>query len=293
MKPFSFTLAPVRRTLWAMALAVPAIGILCTPCFLQADTPAPAAPAGQAATGVQLPAKDKFHLFLLAGQSNMAGRGNVDAGQKPDPRIFALNKQLEWQLAKDPLHWDKGAAGAGLGIPFAREVIAKTPEISVGLIPAACGGSSLAVWKPGAFFTQTNSHPWDDAIARTRLAQRHGTLRGILWHQGESDANPRSAPLHEKQLTDLIARFRAEFQDDNLPFVIGQLGQFPGREWTPSHQTLFEAQKAVAAKVPGVYFVGSDGLLSRGDNLHFNTEALQVLGLGYAKAYLGHVAAKK
>ena len=60
---------------------------------------------------IKLPVKEKFHLFLLVGQSNMAGRGVVDAQDKtPDPRILMLNKAGEWASAVDPLHFDKPAA---------------------------------------------------------------------------------------------------------------------------------------------------------------------------------------
>ena len=42
---------------------------------------------------VQLPEKKNFHLFLLVGQSNMAGRGAVSAEDRvADPRVLTLNK---------------------------------------------------------------------------------------------------------------------------------------------------------------------------------------------------------
>ena len=72
-----------------------------------------------AAEPLQLPAKKDFHLFLLAGQSNMAGRGKLDdEARQPQPRVFSLNKEGQWQPAADPLHWDKSAAGTGIGKPF-------------------------------------------------------------------------------------------------------------------------------------------------------------------------------
>jgi hypothetical protein len=56
---------------------------------------------------VPLPAKKDFHLFILAGQSNMAGRGKVDDEAKtPKPHVFKLNKEGQWAPATDPLHWD-------------------------------------------------------------------------------------------------------------------------------------------------------------------------------------------
>ena len=56
--------------------------------------------------------KDKFHLFLLFGQSNMAGRGVVEPEDtKPHPRVLMLSKDGKWVPAVDPMHFDKPSAG--------------------------------------------------------------------------------------------------------------------------------------------------------------------------------------
>lgn len=240
-------------------------------------------------TALILPAKERFYLFLLAGQSNMAGRGSVaalsQAQRAPDARVLALNKALEWQFAVDPIHWDKSSAGAGLGKPMGKHIAARVPGAVVGLIPAACGGSSLSVWSPGKLFDQTNSHPYDDAITRARVAMRAGVLKAILWHQGESDANPQNAPLYEQKLTELITRFRADLQMPRLPFIIGQLGQFPGKPWDASQKEVDRAQRAVAAKMDRVYFVSSEGLKSE-DKLHFDTPSQEILAERFVDVYL-------
>lgn len=237
------------------------------------------------------PAKKDFHLFLLAGQSNMAGRGPrkdlTPAESAPDPRILALNTHNAWQPAVDPLHWDKREAGVGIGKFFGKLVAAKSPGITIGLIPTACGGSPIATWAPDQFFKGTKSHPYDDAIARARRAMQDGTLKGILWHQGESDASPQNAPLYAKRLEELIARFRADLNAPDLPFIIGQLGQFPGKPWNAHQIQIDRAHREVAAKVKNVRYVSSEKLGSIGDNLHFNTAAHRLFAQRYADAYLG------
>ncbi len=241
---------------------------------------------------VVLPAKEKLHLFLLAGQSNMAGRGAVNdlsaADAKADGRILALNRDGAWQLAADPLHWDKAGSGVGPGKFFAAAVAAKTPGVTIGLIPTACGGSPISTWEPGKSWDQTKSNPWDDAMVRAKQAMKDGTLKAILWHQGESDSNPKNAALYEEKLTALIARFRAELGAPKLPFIIGQLGKFDaeGKPWTEGNVGVDRAQQAVAAKVANVYFVSAEGLGSKGDKLHFSTAAAKTLGQRYAEAYL-------
>ncbi|MEL7264208.1 MAG: sialate O-acetylesterase, partial [Planctomycetota bacterium] len=59
-------------------------------------------------------------IFLLIGQSNMAGRGTVDeAAKQANPRVFSLNKDAMWVPAIDPLHFDKpGLVGVGPGKTF-------------------------------------------------------------------------------------------------------------------------------------------------------------------------------
>ena len=65
-----------------------------------------------------MPEREKFHLFLLVGQSNMAGRGAVtEEDRNPDPRVLMLTRDRAWIPAADPLHFDKPKiAGVG-GIP--------------------------------------------------------------------------------------------------------------------------------------------------------------------------------
>jgi hypothetical protein len=234
-----------------------------------------------------LPAPEKFHLFLLAGQSNMAGRGALDAETaKAHPRVLKWTADNQWAPAVDPLHWDKAGAGAGLAKPFAEIVVEKDPTLTIGLIPTACGGSPISSWTPGGYHDQTKSHPYDDCLARAKAAMQNGTLKAILWHQGESDATPKSAAVYEEKLRELIARFRKDLGQPELPVFIGQLGQFPDRPWNESQAAVDQAHQNVAESVPHVYFISSEGLLSKGDNLHFSTEALREFGKRYADAYL-------
>lgn len=234
-----------------------------------------------------LPGKDMFQVFLLAGQSNMAGRGEVtEADRVIHPRVLMLAKDGSWQYAVDPIHYDKKIAGAGLAKSFALELVKRNPDITIGLVPAACGGSRIAYWESGAYFEKTDSHPYDDAISRTHRATQDGTLKAILWHQGEGDSGPRAAAVYEDKLTALIERFRQDLVVPDLPFIIGQLGQFEAKPWSPGRVQVNEAQMQVAEKVPHTAFVSSEELISKGDNTHFSTESLYEFGKRYADEYL-------
>lgn len=237
---------------------------------------------------VSLPDKSKFHMFLLVGQSNMAGRGQVtDEDRQPHPRVVVLTKQGKWAPAVDPLHFDKpGVVGVGVGKSFGIRIAAEDPEITIGLIPCAAGGSPIASWEPGGYHGQTKSHPWDDAMDRAAIAMKDGTLKGILWHQGESDAKEGLSASYENKLHVMIHRFRTELQVVNIPFIAGQLGQFQERPWNDFKRQVDMAQRRLPNQIANTAFVDSDGLSHKGDQVHFDATSYRRMGLRYAEAYL-------
>lgn len=233
-----------------------------------------------------------MHLFLLAGQSNMAGRGEVTPDrQQPVPGVHALQRDGSWGPAVDPIHWDKSIAGVGLARSFAREYLARNPGVEIGFIPAACGGSSLEVWVPGAYFKSTNSHPYDDALARTRAVAPRGELKGILWHQGEADSHPGRSVHYERRLRELVDRFRNDLAVPELPMVIGQLGEFSGRPWTPDRYKVDAVHRRLAYEDPHIAFVSAAGITAKDDLVHFDSAGLDELGRRYARAWAEMMAA--
>jgi len=234
-----------------------------------------------------LPAKEQFHLFLLVGQSNMAGRGVVEPGDRePDPRVLMFDREGRWVPAVDPMHWDKPSAGVGLGRTFAFEVAKATPGVTIGLIPCAAGGSPIDTWKPGGYHDQTKSHPWDEAMKRAAAALPAGTLKGILWHQGESDAKAGLAETYEAKLIDLVARFRSELKAPAVPFLAGQMGKFAELPWTPEFAAIDAVHRRLPNLVANAAFVSADGLAHKGDKIHFDSASYRELGRRYAAAWL-------
>jgi hypothetical protein len=218
----------------------------------------------------------------------MAGRGIVTpADETPLPRVLMLNQAGEWVPAVDPLHFDKpSVVGVGLGRTFGLTVADAHPGITVGLIPCAVGGSPIDAWKPGEFYPPTKSHPWDDAIRRAKLALRSGTLKGILWHQGESDSKAGLAPDYRRKLHDLVARLRVELDAPTVPFIAGQLGRFSDNPWDEHREKVDTAHRELPRDVPFTAFVSSEGLNHKGDKVHFDADSYRELGRRYAKAYL-------
>lgn len=218
----------------------------------------------------------------------MAGRGVVAAEDKAlHPRVLMLNQAGEWVPAVDPLHFDKpGAAGVGLGRSFADRIAAANPGITIGLIPCAVGGSPIDSWKPGVFYPPTKSHPWDDALKRSQLALKSGVLKGILWHQGESDSQEPLAAAYESKLHNLIARFRAELHASEVPFIAGQMGVFADAPWNEARKQVDQVHRDLPGKVARTAFVSAEGLKHKGDKVHFDAPSYREFGRRYAEAFL-------
>ncbi|MBD2721862.1 sialate O-acetylesterase [Hymenobacter armeniacus] len=237
--------------------------------------------------------KEKFRLYLLIGQSNMAGRGLVEAEDTvPNARVLRLNPAGQWEVAQDPLHFDKAIAGVGPGLSFGRLMAAQDPGLTIGLIPCAVGGSGIDAWVPGAYFEGTKTHPYDDALARARTALRTGTLAGIIWHQGETDSTPEKSAAYEQKLQALIAQLRADLRAPGVPFVAGQLPAFQINKAGPDGQPhpneaarrVNQAVAALAAQVANYAYIGAEGTADIGDHTHFNAASARLLGRRYAAA---------
>ncbi len=229
----------------------------------------------------------QLQLFLLIGQSNMAGRGIPEAEDKQDhARIWMLTKELNWVPAHDPMHFDKPAVvGVGPGFAFAKQLANAYPAINIGLIPAAVGGSGIDVWKPGAYYEPTKSYPYDDALRRAKKALENGQLAGFLWHQGESDSTPANAPAYEQKLTELVQQLRKDLNAPHVPFVVGTLGDFVVQR-NPDAKTVNEALQRATRHIPDSYFVSASGLTDKGDSTHFNTVSARTLGQRYADLFV-------
>ena len=214
-------------------------------------------------------------LYLLIGQSNMAGRGVLtDSNRVSSDGIFKLDAAGEWQRAEEPIHFDKpDIAGAGLAASFARFMADRQPAVTIGLIPCAVGGTAIDRWVESGDL-------WSNAVARTRVALRSGTLKGILWHQGEGDATADLAPSWGTKLESMIASFRREF--GQVPFVAGELGRYldDSKKWREINAHLH----ALESLVTNYCVASSEGLTPKSDNVHFDTESLRTFGLRYAAA---------
>ena len=238
--------------------------------------------------------KDNFHVFLLMGQSNMSGYGKVLAeDRKPVPHVVKLptkgkgKGKLKWAPAAHPLHNRLRSDRFGLGIPFAIEYLKGKPGVTVGLIPAAWGGAGIDKLKKG---TPT----YLDAIKKAQHAMTQGTIKGVLWHQGESDTvSQAKADSYDQKLQQLIADVRKDLADDKLPFIVGNLAEFYGTgkgHSKPDRVKRIDKVRGVLRSLPKKVkhtgFAESTGCSSPDRHMvHFDRKSYIMLGKRYAKAY--------
>jgi sialate O-acetylesterase len=199
------------------------------------------------------PEGDKGDLWLVGGQSNMAGFGTLKQTVPPDPRVLFYASNNEWMIARDPfenLFYPSGVVhgmvpdythlpvgGAGPLHPFVTSLIAVTHR-PIGLIGVDAGRSMGMVWDP-TLMDKTPIPPppylYAEMIHRVIDVGGYGHLKGMLWYQGESDAVqfPETSKVYEQQLLTFIDRVRKDTGNPNLPIVIVQLsrlvyGHLPG-----------------------------------------------------------------
>jgi hypothetical protein len=238
----------------------------------------------------------RVDLFLLIGQSNMKGRGELPAQQTPNPRLVMMHLKNDlWYLALHPVHTimdpatGKGADNAGTGpaLAFAEALAANDPQVLVGLIPCAVGGSKLDAWIKGGKL-------YEEAVRRARLALGMNTsvpvtLKAALWLQGEADANPQSLPSYQARLAQMIGDLRADLALPDLPFIAATIGEFGDTASNPrlASAALINADLMALSKIyPHFACIDARDLKGNiGDNVHYNAASAKRIGERMAACY--------
>ena len=239
----------------------------------------------------------KREIYLLIGQSNMAGRGKVEAiDQQTDPLIWMFSEDGQWKPAAEPIRHDKpGAAGVGPGFAFARAMSKARPGVEIGIVNRAFGGTSIAQWKKGAraipFPPGKDAVPvqlYEAALNAAKAALAQGTLKGILWHQGESDYKGKkfTKEAYQAELRALVEALRTDLNAPELPFVAGELGPYLEKAGDPPYTAINEALRGLSKELPKIGVASAEGLKDRGDHLHFDTASQRTFGERYAAEML-------
>lgn len=253
-------------------------------------------------------------LWMLAGQSNMQGVGDLKNLPLPSAQVYSFNMADQWVPAEEPLHRLQDAVdsfhwrgnpgepkaplsgealrkaiasrtkGAGVGLPFALEMLART-GVPIGLIPSAHGGTSMDQWSP-SLKEQGGASLYGGMLRRFRAVG--GRIAGVLWYQGESDANPKAAPVFAAKFQSLIEAIRVDFQQPDLPFYYVQIGRHVNDSNVDEWHAVQDAQRRIEGLFRNVGMTTAIDL-ELDDGIHVGTDAYLVLAARVANLATGKV----
>jgi hypothetical protein len=273
-----------------------------------AGTACLAAPSVGAFAGMQAGATPDpdFHVYLAFGQSNMEGFPGIEARDKEavDPRFRMLaavdfaepgRKKGEWYPAIPPLC--RTSTGLCPADYFGRTMVARLPEpISVGVLNVSVAGCKIELFDKDAYqaylttvatwmtdiATLYGGNPYQHLVEMGRRAQQKGVIRGILLHQGESNANDKAWPTK-------VAKVYADLLKD-LNLAAARVPLLAGETVNADQQGASSSINTIMAELPTViptaHVISSAGCEARRDRLHFTAAGYRELGKRYAEKML-------
>ena len=245
---------------------------------------------------------DEYDLYLLAGQSNMDGRGlieDLEPAQKQGLenaiiyyRNVAVSSEgwhpLEPGFSRPPKYrGDFPAPTFGPEIGFVQTMRQAQPNRKIALIKGSKGGTNLrADWVPGEKDDAESQGPcYVKFVESIRLATEQLTeeghtfkIRGLLWHQGEGDSKS-STEKYQRRLLKFCDRIREDVGEPELPIVVGELVESEKRASTQA------AIRLVGKSGPRFGLVTSAETNSD-DGTHFDAASQLLLGERYANVLM-------
>jgi hypothetical protein len=223
--------------------------------------------------------KDELQIFLCLGQSNMAGRAQIPPEDTITlDQVYLYNGDDTWEAAKNPLNRyssvRKKLSMQRLGPcwSFAKALSETYPGRRIGLVVNALGGSSIDQWKKG-------ERLYNEAMIRALKAQKTGHIRGVIWHQGESDKD--RWETYTDKFDSLAYYLRRDLNIPDLPFFVGEVGR-----WKESNAEINRVLLGLENSVSRVYAISSKDLIHLGDSSHFDAASQKILGERYAKSVI-------
>ena len=222
-----------------------------------------------------------YDVFLLIGQSNMAGRGKMAEGddQPFSEQVFLLDDAGTAVPAVNPLNRyssirkDLSEQGVNPGFGFSKKVAGQTGR-KILLVVNARGGSHINDWS-------TDKDYYKEAVRRTRQAQQLGSLVGILWHQGEAGSSAPEGYLDK--LKPIVEGLRRDLGTANVPFVAGEIAS-----WHENASKFNPVIRGIGEAIPYTDWVSSEGCtpLIDASDPHFSRDGQILLGERYADKVL-------
>ncbi len=221
----------------------------------------------------------KDHLIIMAGQSNMMGRGKT--AQLPAAyRTTPANVSFFYQGRPHRLA-EFGFFGPE--VTFAHELSRAFPRDHIILVKQAATGSCIHQWQPGGTL-------YRGLLRQIGFASKQfpATADAVVWMQGESDARSQmsQALQYGTQLGRLINTLRRDIGAPHSLLLIGEINpEHPAFRMTASVQ---QQQLQLQRQLPDTLLVSTNGLGKLADGIHYNAAGQMELGLRFAQAYIRH-----
>ncbi|PHS00792.1 MAG: acetyl xylan esterase [Blastopirellula sp.] len=197
---------------------------------------------------------EKTHLFILSGQSNMAG---LDPSTSFTPTVI------------DALKGNR-----------------------VIVIKIAQGGQPIRRWYKNWKSGQDNSPDADGVLydklmtaVKEGLGDQKPDTVTFVWMQGERDAKEKFGSVYAASLNGVLDQLRKDLKHEDLNFVIGRLSDFKAGENT-DWEVVRKAQVKVAEATPYGDWVDTDDLNGKKDALHYDKPGYKELGKRFAEKSL-------
>lgn len=221
-------------------------------------------------------------IFVIAGQSNAAGRAKNPVADDPELGVHVLRSSARWELATHPLgetthavhigHYENHNPGHSPWLHFAKR-LKKELGYPIGLVPAAYGGAPLRWWNPeenGSLFINMM-----EMLSDYRIHPK-----AVLWYQGEAEGYEDSADTYLERFTDFVNHTRQVLRQPDLPFITVQLNrcvndstEYLDRQWA----IVREAQRQAMHRLHKVALVPANDLALY-DFIHNSSQGNLVVG---------------
>jgi len=246
-----------------------------------------------------------FYIYLCFGQSNMEGGRTIEEQDlMGDPRFQVLAdfdnpgrgwKKGQWYTAVPPL--TRRTKGISLVDSFGRTMAASLPkQIRVGVVKVGVSGTKIELWDKDGFreylatadswkvkiADEYGGNPYGYLVELAKIAQRDGVIKGILLHQGESNAEDKDWPRKVKVVYDNLMK-DLNLAPESVPLLAGEVVNVDqGGEKASANEIIGKLPEML----PNSYVVSSAGLPCNADHVHFTAEGYRQFGKRYAEKLL-------
>lgn len=236
-------------------------------------------------------------LWILAGQSNMAGTGwltQEDEAYMGDENVRAFYMQDEWGVARHRLHrpWlavdkvhtevikaspgeEPEKVGVGPGLSFAQHM-KKYTKVPQGVICCAHGGTTMAQWNPEIAKDGPDKSLFAAMVRRFKVNGSH--VRGMFWYQGCSEAMAHLNEIFFSNMQRFVAATRAEM--GMIPIVQVQIGNITVVErehWDRTWTDIREQQRTMSDEFP-LFDTISAISMATDDAVHLSSDSQKSIG---------------